>query len=288
MGIRFHCHACTKRLNVKGFLAGKRGICPHCGTKVEIPWQSQGKEERGSEESAPAAATAVPQSVAVGAVNGNSPATIPTSTSNGNATAADQPAAGTVRAIPVGPAQPTGLPAVPYGQATAANPAAPSAAPASTSASAPASAPPVPQAAPAAPAAAPDPIAEVPGAVWYVRPPSGGQYGPASGEIMRKWIGEGRVSADSLIWRDGWADWQNAAQLFPELGTGPNAAPATAPSAPAYGSGSPAVSADPAPPGRTYPRRKNNNSLAVVIVVLLTLLSLGLGAALFAAIQLGS
>ena len=39
MGIRFKCpngHA----LHVKNFLAGKRGVCPKCGVKVEIPSDS--------------------------------------------------------------------------------------------------------------------------------------------------------------------------------------------------------------------------------------------------------
>ena len=39
MGIRFYCPNGHK-LNVKSFLAGKRGICPHCGIKFEIPQQS--------------------------------------------------------------------------------------------------------------------------------------------------------------------------------------------------------------------------------------------------------
>ena len=62
-----------------------------------------------------------------------------------------------------------------------------------------------------------DPIAEAPAAIWYVRPPSGGQYGPAKGEVMRKWLSEGRVSSDSLVWREGWTDWQAAGKLFPSL-----------------------------------------------------------------------
>jgi hypothetical protein len=62
-----------------------------------------------------------------------------------------------------------------------------------------------------------DPITDAPHAVWFVRPPSGGQYGPASGDIMRTWIAEGRVTDDSLVWREGWPDWKKAGPLFPGL-----------------------------------------------------------------------
>ena len=40
MGIRFFCQ-CGYRMNVKSFLAGKRGVCPHCGCSVNIPLESQ-------------------------------------------------------------------------------------------------------------------------------------------------------------------------------------------------------------------------------------------------------
>ncbi|EMI15387.1 hypothetical protein RMSM_07716 [Rhodopirellula maiorica SM1] len=52
---------------------------------------------------------------------------------------------------------------------------------------------------------------------WYVRPPSGGQYGPASEEVFREWITEGRVAATALVWRDGWAEWRDAIDVLPEL-----------------------------------------------------------------------
>ena len=34
---------------------------------------------------------------------------------------------------------------------------------------------------------------------------------------MRRWLSEGRVSSDSLVWREGWTDWQHAGKLFPAL-----------------------------------------------------------------------
>ena len=37
MGIKFRCRECDKKLHVKTFLAGKRGVCPRCGAKIRIP-----------------------------------------------------------------------------------------------------------------------------------------------------------------------------------------------------------------------------------------------------------
>ena len=65
-----------------------------------------------------------------------------------------------------------------------------------------------------------DPLAQSPDAVWYVRPASGGQFGPATSDVMRTWIAEGRVGPDSLVWQEGWRDWQQAAEVFPPLASG--------------------------------------------------------------------
>ncbi|TWU49590.1 DUF4339 domain-containing protein [Rubripirellula reticaptiva] len=62
-----------------------------------------------------------------------------------------------------------------------------------------------------------DLIANDPDATWYVRPPSGGQYGPASGELLKQWIAEGRVASTALIWRDGWPQWRSADEALAEI-----------------------------------------------------------------------
>ena len=80
---------------------------------------------------------------------------------------------------------------------------------------APASPPTTPQSAPAT--ARHDVLADDPAAVWYVRPATGGQFGPATSEIMRGWLAEGRVGGNALVWRTGWADWRGASEIFPEL-----------------------------------------------------------------------
>jgi hypothetical protein len=51
---------------------------------------------------------------------------------------------------------------------------------------------------------------------WYVRPPSGGQYGPATTQMLLDWIAEKRVTADALRWREGLDSWLSARELVPE------------------------------------------------------------------------
>jgi hypothetical protein len=145
MGIKFHCPKGHK-LNVKAFLAGKKGVCPKCGTKLRIPAASEPGLDGDLEETDATHGEAVK--------------------SNGSGAIAAAKAPQTATA----------------------------------------------EASSAATATADDPIAEAPAAIWYVRPPTGGQYGPARGEVMRKWLAEGRVSSDG--------------KLFPTIGAAGSAASA--------------------------------------------------------------
>jgi hypothetical protein len=143
-------------MNVKAFLAGKRGICPHCDARWNIPLESEIPD--GAPKIRPEAAAKTddpPQNVAA------SPSTTTAPTSE---LADDSPIAIDV----------------------------------------------VTQ-------TAQDPIDALPHALWYVRPSSGGEFGPAKGDVMRRWIEEGRVGADSMVWREGWPEWQIAGPIFPSL-----------------------------------------------------------------------
>jgi len=123
------------------------------------------------------------------------------------------------------------------------------------------------------PAAPVDPIEESPESSWYVRPPSGGQYGPARGDIMQKWISEGRVSSDSLVWREGWEDWRTASEVFPSLGSSAiPPVPAPAPAPVPYAPSAPAASSV----ASYRPRRRNSSALAITVVVVLGLMSVAL------------
>lgn len=259
MGIRFYCPNGHK-LNVKAFQAGRRGICPFCGAKIQIPLQStrrSSKEERSERRRAGAASGVTP--AAGQPASGGAVATEPTRPSATAATSSPDPGA-TLSAPTPAPAGPSAVStsARPWpapgtlaatGPATAgvATPASPGAAPGNQPALGPQASHPVaasqaataitgiapaagltaavPQGGPGGPAdpqpatlAVPDPLAEAGNVVWYVRPPSGGQFGPATADIMRNWIAEGRISADTLVWREGWRDWQEAREVFPQLG----------------------------------------------------------------------
>jgi hypothetical protein len=70
--------------------------------------------------------------------------------------------------------------------------------------------------------------APVEAATWYIRPASGGQFGPANDDVFAQWIAEGRVSADSWVWRNGWADWKAGGDALREYGARAPAGPALA------------------------------------------------------------
>jgi hypothetical protein len=184
MGIKFTCPACGRALNVKSELAGKRGRCPNCQAKVDIPAESAVASDAN----------------ATGAVSSQASPAGPTGAVN--------------------PATDAGFLSVEE-QTTV-----------------------WPKRQPAPNAGIVDPITEAPNLQWYALPPgAAGQYGPVTGDDFRTWLGEGRITADALVWRQDWPNWKRAGEVFPQLGTAallgfppmpagaaPMAAAATAPS----------------------------------------------------------
>lgn len=172
MGVRFACHSCGQKLNIKSDLAGRRGICPACAVRFRIPL-------RDSEKSTPLD----DESSSHGVGNDSGPERQPS----------DHP--------PPGDHLPN------QGAPNAVERAAVKGA-ASNS-----------QAVVAPPASKPPTtiLDDESEGTWYVRPPSGGQYGPATSDLLKQWIDEGRVAATALLWRDGWPQWRDASEALPEL-----------------------------------------------------------------------
>ena len=175
MGIKVFCPSGHK-LNVKTFLAGKVGICPHCAVRFSIP------KDPGS-------------------------ARVQTEV----ATARKKRRRRRRRKSSAGSPMLVTTPAAAEGAGVVVNPVAAVFVPAAQSVAGPMSS----VGSPAATVG--DPIAEAPAARWYVQSTAGGRYGPAPGDTMRSWIAEGRVAADSLVWREGWPQWLPASTIFPQL-----------------------------------------------------------------------
>lgn len=219
MGIRFFCPQGHK-LNVKSFLAGKKGFCPHCNARVDIPLSSTRTSSRGGTVEDTDYEDVAQQIETYEAQQEFD--TQPTSGGETQSAASPQAThAGTtpqpgVAVAPgnMGPQQSQvgATPTIPAGPATPASPASP-AAPVSSATPTAAATPSTP-AVPAQPGAVQDPIAEAPEAVWYVRPRTGGQYGPTAGNMLQQWIEEGRVASDTYVWREGWPTWQQASTVF--------------------------------------------------------------------------
>lgn len=258
MGIRFQCPNGHK-INVKAFLAGKRARCPDCGAKVVVPFESQVTPTLAAmPASAPAATEAATSSAAANGQNG---------AANG-APATKRPAASPVTAAATAPVVTvaTAAPVSAHAPRTAVSPTFN----ANLAAAAAVVSAPISPAAVAMPAAViSDPIAEAPQAVWYVRPRTGGQYGPAPGEIFRQWIVQRRVTADSLVWRDGWTDWRLAGEVLPQLATRTPPAFAAAP-----GMAVPVAAANASPEAANAPaaryirsRRSKSSTIAAICVL---------------------
>lgn len=180
MGVRFSCHGCRKPLNIKNELAGRRGVCPECGLRFRIP-----KED--ADFSVPLEEPRQSRISGRHSSAGN----------QGNAShVASDSGVATLEAV-----QTAAVLSAADAQSVSNDPLA--------SDSNPVVADPI--------ASAIDDIATDDSATWYVRPPSGGQYGPANGETLKSWIVEGRVARNALLWRDGWPQWREASEAMPQI-----------------------------------------------------------------------
>lgn len=235
MGVRFACHACGQRLNIKSELAGRRGKCPGCRVRFRIPTaDTEFSIPLEEKQHQPAASADRPDGSGRAAAPHHAGNALPSPNHSGSNQATESPAVDA--AIQDVPAQDVPAQDVPAQDASEPpSPQQPDVAPA-------AALPPEP-----APAPDPEPAAaqrrfalldEDPGALWYVRPKSGGQYGPAAIDLLYEWIEQGRVSSSALLWRDGWAQWRNAVDVLPELD-----ASTAQPSGPTIN-----INTDPAPP----------------------------------------
>ena len=196
MGIRFVCHLCSFALHVKDFQAGKRGKCPNCNGSFRIP---------DTDTSYSSALVDSSENPAVAKIRDAFTKEVKTKTtkrskkSSGSISIALESSSDATSEVQM-------VPKV-AGDVSANMP---------SNAVSKSSGPAVSM--PTGPAMAmPTVLANAIDARWFVRPPSGGQFGPASSQMLMNWIAESRVTADSFLWRDGLAQWQLTSELLPEL-----------------------------------------------------------------------
>lgn len=176
MGIRFSCHMCNQPLHVKDFQAGKRGKCPKCQGSFRVPAKSADFS------------LAVEESAAIPV----------TAKSQANTKPKADPIKPVLTQSPKATKPSTVAPKVSSVETPTLDPK------------------PVAISGHSDPLSMPASLLPLLDARWFVRPPSGGQYGPATTQMLLDWIAEKRVTADSLLWRDGLETWFPANELVPE------------------------------------------------------------------------
>jgi hypothetical protein len=201
MGIKFYCPNGHK-VNVKSFLAGKKGLCPKCGVRVDIPLQSVAKNR----------STAV-FSAGNTTATGNGPEELLEQSSAGHAASTSPPTLSLLVEHPAieqpSPASVSNLPrALPLNSTSSeVTLASPETSPDQTLLTDDLLLPPlshsvVPQA-----SAAP---------VWHVQSANGQRLGPLDNATLQQWIAVGRITPDDLVWHPGWPQWQSAQAALPQ------------------------------------------------------------------------
>ncbi|MFN7730856.1 MAG: GYF domain-containing protein [Pirellula sp.] len=212
MGIRFHCHMCNHALHVKDFLAGKRGKCPNCNGSFRIPQGGDGYslsiDELAKSDSAIVSAVR-PKTPSAAKPTNPAPKTTPSSASP--AIEATQPKTDQDPLAKKATTQSESASRDRSKKATSSEKLDKT----TKSVAQPTAVAPSPSS-PAGHRALPASIASLQNVQWYVRPPSGGQFGPADTAILATWIDENRITADSYLWREGMEQWQLASELLPE------------------------------------------------------------------------
>lgn len=214
MGIRFACHHCNHALHLKDFQAGKRGKCPACNQSFRIPQHSTDYsiplEEKGVQNttSTPAVIAKATETKAtavnVGKASVGAGVKLANKTEAVAAAKRDEKVAVAKRQeIKVRKSDEAATEQAASVTNTTRDESSSNQRSAQESAS---------KKDGTVKAFESNPLAQ-----WYVRPPSGGQYGPADSKLLTQWIAENRVTADSLIWFDGLTQWTVAGAILPEL-----------------------------------------------------------------------
>jgi GYF domain 2 len=186
MNILFHCDFCSREVHAPPQMSGKQAVCPFCRAVLYVPkTEAMAPHEIREFIDTELADNSLPEEVSSGTLQNQEPAETPAS----DVLLSVAPAGSRMgRKLSVSGIDPTGS---------------------ATSGS---------RIATEKPSGS---EVQIPDALWYLRPDSGGQFGPASSVLLKQWKAEGRVGPEAWIWRAGWENWQPASSIFPDLKANP-------------------------------------------------------------------
>ncbi len=206
MGIRFKCHLCLSPLNVKNDLAKKRGVCPKCSGKFRIPIESQDYSlsldspvsystkaisELDSEVFETHSIAERPSKAAPGLKIASE------STSQKETPQKETPQKQTIQNQTGKPTEkPTEEKKI-VQEPTLLKPAVQD----------------LTNREPSENEETPSESDEL----YFVRPPSGGEYGPADKATIELWVTQRRITSETLICKLGASQWKKARDVFAEL-----------------------------------------------------------------------
>jgi hypothetical protein len=224
MGIKFRCPNGHK-MHVKSFLAGKKGICPKCGVRIEIPLVS--------DVDAPPASALEHDSPQIGEIETIEPIQLAQARPRGPAfgldlSAPSQPTTAQKTSGPAAPADGSGLSETaplefdngldlgddlsllsdqPAGRASSGR----ASVGISLGSELPSSGP--------LPPAMSRPAPQTSNASWYASLAGGATVGPMSADAILRGLEQGQFTTDSLVWRDGWSQWQPLGSVLSQMNT---------------------------------------------------------------------
>jgi len=195
MGIRFLCHHCERRLNVKATQAGQKGECPHCGTTVAIPNKSTIRSASEKANHPRRRPSHTGSDSVIGLLDAEQDLTIGLPRLNQNvASSAESKTASVAKLKPFrSPANPAKGSSCKSGSFELDKPGPPDS------------------------LGKVDPIEQAPKRVWYFRSREIGERGPLRAKEMRQHVDQGDVTVGCIVWREDWEDWLPAEQAFPTL-----------------------------------------------------------------------
>jgi GYF domain 2 len=196
MGIKFYCPNGHK-VNVKSFLAGKKGLCPKCGVRVDIPLHSVSTGQSTATLTNGTTSLIDPDelvdqisSVAPTAEASNG-MTLVQEKSQFDATQQPADSESEVSLHNLSEHFTAGSAAKTHDEALHADDL---------------------RLPPGFAHGVSSPTADP---VWHIQFANGEQFGPLDDTMLQSWLAEGRISPDDLIWRQGWPQWESAMTVFP-------------------------------------------------------------------------